>query len=53
MDNYCWQWLTRDRPDLSSVRAPNEANSEIQTELIYGRKSQGGLDAKTYWLTDR
>jgi hypothetical protein len=22
MNNYCWQWLTRDRPDLSSERAP-------------------------------
>jgi hypothetical protein len=23
-DNYCWQWLTKDRPDLSSEREPNK-----------------------------
>jgi hypothetical protein len=28
-------------------------HSEIQSELISGRKSQGGLYAKIYWLTDR
>jgi hypothetical protein len=27
MDNYCRQWLTRDRPDLSSERAPNKDNT--------------------------
>jgi hypothetical protein len=27
MDNYCWQLLTRDRPDLSSERAPNKDNT--------------------------
>jgi hypothetical protein len=33
--------------------APQRQDSNIQTELISGRKSQGGLDAKTYWPTDR
>jgi hypothetical protein len=33
--------------------AQQRQHSEIQTELMSGRKSQGGLDAKTYWLTDR
>jgi hypothetical protein len=54
-----WQWTIiadsdwqRDRPDLSS-EAQQRQHSEIQTELISGRKSQGGLDAKTCWLTDR
>jgi hypothetical protein len=28
---------------------PTKTTHEIQTELISGRKSQGGLDAKTYW----
>jgi hypothetical protein len=51
MDNYCWQWLTRDRPNLSSERAPNKDKSKIQTELITGRTPQSGLDAKTSWLT--
>jgi hypothetical protein len=23
MDKYCWQWLARDRPDLSSERPPH------------------------------
>jgi hypothetical protein len=51
---YCWQWLTRDRPYLSSERALNkDKTATIQTELISGRKSQGGLDSKIYWLADR
>jgi hypothetical protein len=33
--------------------AQQRQDSKIQTELISGRKSQGGLDAKTHWLTDR
>jgi hypothetical protein len=33
--------------------AQQRQDSKIQTELISGPKSQGGLDAKTYWLTDR
>jgi hypothetical protein len=33
--------------------AQQRQDSNIQTELISGRKSQSGLDAKTYWLTDR
>jgi hypothetical protein len=31
--------------------AQQRQHNEIQTELISGRKSQSGLDAKTYWLT--
>jgi hypothetical protein len=31
--------------------APQRQDSKFQTELISGRKSQGGLDAKTYWQT--
>jgi hypothetical protein len=31
--------------------AQQSQHSEIQTELISGRKSQVGLDSKTYWLT--
>jgi hypothetical protein len=31
--------------------AQQRQDSKIQTELISGRKSQGGLDANTYWLT--
>jgi hypothetical protein len=30
---------------------PTCQDSTIQTELISGRKSRSGLDAKTYWLT--
>jgi hypothetical protein len=33
--------------------AQQRQHSEIQTKLISGRKSQGWLDAKKYWLTDR
>jgi hypothetical protein len=33
--------------------AQQRQHSEIQSELISGLKSQGGLDAKTYWLTGR
>jgi hypothetical protein len=33
--------------------AQQRQDSKIQAELISGRKSQGGLDAKTYWMTDR
>jgi hypothetical protein len=33
--------------------AQQRQHSEIQTELISGRKSQGELDVKTYWLIDR
>jgi hypothetical protein len=32
--------------------AQQRQHIEIQTELISGHKSQGRLDAKTYWLTD-
>jgi hypothetical protein len=31
---------------------PQRQNSNFQTELISGRKSNSGLDTKTYWLTD-
>jgi hypothetical protein len=31
--------------------AQQKQHSEIQTELISGHKSQGGLDTKTYRLT--
>jgi hypothetical protein len=37
---------------LTREGAQQRQHSEIQTELISGCKSQGGLDAKTYWLTD-
>jgi hypothetical protein len=54
-----WRWaITTDsdwqKTDLiSSERAPHrDKDKDILTELISGRKSQGGLDAKTYWLTD-
>jgi hypothetical protein len=36
---------------LVSEGSQQRQHSKIQTELISGRKSQGGLDAKTYWLT--
>jgi hypothetical protein len=54
MDN--WQLLltvTNKKQTRPLVRegAQQKQHSEIQTELICGRKSQGGLDAKTYWLT--
>jgi hypothetical protein len=42
--------LERTRP-LVREGAQQRQHSEIQTELISGRKSQGGLDARTYWLT--
>jgi hypothetical protein len=32
--------------------AQQRQHSTIQTEVIFGRKSQDGLDAKTYCLTD-
>jgi TusA-related sulfurtransferase len=33
--------------------AQQRQHSKIQTEWTSGRKSQGRLDAKTCWLTDR
>jgi hypothetical protein len=34
--------------DIRRHELKQRQHSEIQTELISGRKSQGGLDAKTY-----
>jgi hypothetical protein len=47
--------VTNKRQTRSLVRegAQQRQDSKIQIELISGRKSQSGLDAKTYWLTDR
>jgi hypothetical protein len=54
IDNYCWQWLTRDRlRPLVREGAQQRQDSKIQIELISGRKSDSGIEAKTYWLTDR
>jgi hypothetical protein len=38
----------RQTPPLVREGAQQREHSEIQTELISGRKSQGGLDTKTY-----
>jgi hypothetical protein len=47
--NYYRHWLARDNHDLSSERAPNRDEKEkFEIELISGRKSQSGLDTKTY-----
>jgi hypothetical protein len=53
-----WQtrpWLTNDRPDLSSERAPQirqDCNFQKKKKSkISGQKSQIGHDTKTYWLT--
>jgi hypothetical protein len=51
MDNYCWQWLTRQSRPLVREGAQQRQHSKIQTELISVRKSQSGLDAKTDWMT--
>jgi hypothetical protein len=43
--------LTKDRPDLSSERAPQirqDCNFQQQQKNISGQKSQTGLDTKTY-----
>jgi hypothetical protein len=42
-------WLTNDRPDLSSEKEPH---MDIQKE-ISGHEPQLRLDTKTDWLTDR
>jgi hypothetical protein len=48
------KWLTDDRPDLSSERAPpNDRTVAFKKKIISGQKPQIGLDTKTYWLTDR
>jgi hypothetical protein len=46
--------LTDKRQTQPLVRegAQQRQHSDIQTELISVRKSQGGLDAKKCWLTD-
>jgi hypothetical protein len=44
---------TRDTQTLVREGAQQRQHSTIKTELISGRKSQGGLDAKTYQLTHR
>jgi hypothetical protein len=39
MDNYCWQWLTRDKPNLSSERAPHrDKNLMYATENVKVRE---------------
>jgi hypothetical protein len=40
------------KTDQASRQRGRPQDSKIQTEIISGCKSQGGLDAKTYWLTD-
>jgi hypothetical protein len=41
--------VTRDRPNLSSERAPHRDSTEtFRQKVISGHKFQSGLDAKTY-----
>jgi hypothetical protein len=40
--------LTRDRPDLSSEKAPNGDKTAKFGQIISGLKFQNGLDTKTY-----
>jgi hypothetical protein len=40
--------LTKDRPDLSSERAPPKDRTVNLKKKISGQKSQIGLDTKTY-----
>jgi hypothetical protein len=42
--NHWWQWLTGDRPDLSSDRAPHRDNTATFRQKI---------SRHTDWLTDR
>jgi hypothetical protein len=46
--------LTDKRQARPLVRegAPQRQDSNLQTDLISGRKSHSGLDTKTYWLTE-
>jgi hypothetical protein len=53
-----WLWLTKDRPGLSSERAPHRDRTANSRPKLLKRKQnlvkrpQSGLDTKTYWLTD-
>jgi hypothetical protein len=47
MDKYCWQWLIRDRPDLSSERAPHRD----KTETLVASPKVGSIPRRTVWLT--
>jgi hypothetical protein len=60
-ESYTWMtklWLTKDRPSLSSERAPHRdttTNSRpklLQRKQYLVKRPQSGLDTKTYWLTD-
>jgi hypothetical protein len=47
-----WQWLTGDRPDLSSERASHRDNTAtFRQKTISRHKFQSEVDTKTYWLT--
>jgi hypothetical protein len=47
--DYIDKRLTKDRPDLSSKRAPpNDRTVTFKKKKISGQKSQIGLDTKTY-----
>jgi hypothetical protein len=51
-------WLTKDRPGLSSERAPHRDRKTNSRPKLLKRKQylvkrpQSGLNTKTYWLTD-
>jgi hypothetical protein len=51
MDNYCWQWLTRDRLDLSSERAPHRDKTANFKQNIWSQAPQLGRheDVLTDW----
>jgi hypothetical protein len=51
---HCWKWLTEDRRDLSSERAPHRDNTAtFRQNITSGHGLQSELDTTTYWLTDR
>jgi hypothetical protein len=51
-------WLTKDRPGLSSERAPHKDNTthfrpkHLKRKQHLVKRPQSGLDTRTYWLTD-
>jgi hypothetical protein len=53
MDSYCWKWLTRQTRPLVREGTPKREDSNFQTELISGRKSNSSTPRCTDWLTDR
>jgi hypothetical protein len=52
-DYYCWLWLTNDRPDLSSERAPHMARTVTfnQNKYMVMIPRRGSTPRQTDWLS--